>query len=333
MSAGHAPSSGPGFRLGYHAGIEYLLPMTQTRRSWLKNTAALAALPASPLLAVSDPYERTGSRLEVGLAAYSFRNHFRTMRGKPNGKFSEDAPEMTMAGFIDFCASHGIAGAELTSYFFPPKTGAADFADLRRLAHINGVAISGTAVGNNFSWPKDAPERAEQMAYVKEWIDNAVIMGAPHIRVFAGKHPKGVSAEDAERNAVEALEEAGDYAAKKGIFLGIENHDSISTSDRLLRIVRAVDNPFVGVNLDSGNFKGDDVYAEMEASAPYSVNVQLKTELENAGKREPADQERVIRILKDAGYAGYVILEYEEDADPYENVPPLIEKLQALCAE
>lgn len=306
--------------------------MKTNRRNWMRGALGLSLAPAGQLLAVPEPYQRASGKLSVGLAAYSFRNHFRYMRGKENSRFDETKPEMTMPSFIEYCAKNGAAGSELTSYFFPPDVTAADMAECRKVAHVNGVVVSGTAVGNNFSYPKDAPERADQMAYVREWIDHAAIMGAPHIRVFAGKHPRGVSAEDAERNAVEALEEAGEYAASKGIFLGIENHDSITTADRLLRIVKAVKNPFVGVNLDSGNFKADDVYAEMEASAPYAVNVQLKTEIKVGDGRKPADQERVISILKDTGYAGYVILEYEETKDPYEHVPPLLDQLNMLCA-
>ncbi|MEQ1842460.1 MAG: sugar phosphate isomerase/epimerase family protein, partial [Verrucomicrobiales bacterium] len=195
-----------------------------------------------------------------------------------------------------------------------------------------GVKISGTAVGNNFSHPKDSPERAEQIAYVKQWIDYAALMGAPHIRVFAGKHPKGVSGEEAEQNAVEALTEAAVYAAEKQVYLGIENHDSITTADRLLRIVRAVESPWVGVNLDSGNFIADDVYAEITASSPYAVNVQLKTEIKVGNGKKPADLERVVKILKDTGYEGFVVLEFEEETDPYEHVPPLLEKLQTWCA-
>jgi sugar phosphate isomerase/epimerase len=187
-------------------------------------------------------------------------------------------------------------------------------------------------VGNNFSYPKDAPERAEQMAYVKAWVDKAAILGAPHVRVFAGKHPKGVSEEEAEGNAIEALKEAGNYAKEKGVYLGIENHDSIGSADRLLRIIKAVDHPHVGVNLDSGNFRTDDPYADMVASAPYSVNVQLKTELSVAGQKQPADQERIIGILKESGYDGFVVLEYEEDKNPYEHVPPLLGELKASCS-
>jgi hypothetical protein len=62
--------------------------------------------------------------------------------------------------------------------------------------------------------------------------------------------------------------------------------------------------------------------------------VQLKTEIKVKDSKEktPADLERVVKILKDTGYAGHVILEFEEETDPYENVPPLLEKLQAWCA-
>jgi hypothetical protein len=89
------------------------------------------------------------------------------------------------------------------------------------------------------------------------------------------------------------------------------------------------------VNLDSGNFIAEDVYAEIAASAPYAMNVQLKTEIKigKTGKEKaPADLERVVKILKDTGYEGFVVLEYEEENDPFEHVPPLLEKLLNWCA-
>lgn len=308
--------------------------MKTSRRTWMTGALGLGLAPFTDVFAVTEPYPRSGKGLKVGLAAYSFRNCFKFSRGKENPKFAGEDKAMDMPAFIEYCAKYGVEGAELTSYFFPPDCDASYFTDCRRIAHVNGVQISGTAVGNNFSHPKDAPERVEQIAYVKQWIDNAVLMGAPHIRVFAGSHPKGVSPEDAEQNAIEALAESAVYAAEKGIFLGIENHDSITTADRLLRIVRGVDSPWVGVNLDSGNFIAEDVYAEMAASAPYAVNVQLKTEIKvgDGKEKSPADLERVVKILKDTGYAGYVVLEFEEETDPYEHVPPLLEKLQSWCA-
>jgi len=303
------------------------------RRRFIQGACALGLAPVSSLFAVSQPYERTGSRMTVGVAAYSFRNHFRWARGgRENPNLAEGARVIDMPGFIRYCGEIGAGSAELTSYFFPPEVDDAVFAACREAAHINGVAIAGTAVGNNFSHPPGSEERAEQMAYVKEWIDHAVTMGAPHVRVFAGRHPAGVEAEDAVRHAIGALEEAGDYAAGRGIFLGIENHDSVTTAESLLHIVRAVDSPYVGINLDSGNFIADDVYAEFAACVPYSINVQIKTEMRVPERGTPADMPRLVRLLRDGGYAGHVVLEYEEDGDPFEAVPPLVETLTELCS-
>lgn len=295
-------------------------------------TGALGAglLTGTRAFGVPEPYARTGGRLSVGLAAYSFRNHFAVMKGKPNPR-SEGKEIIDMPGFIQFCAEHGAAGAELTSYFFPPEVDRATLAECRKVAHLSGVAVAGTAVGNNFSHPAGSPELAEQMDYVKEWIDHATVLGAPHIRVFAGKHPKGVSPEEAEKNAIAALEEAADYAGKRGVFLGIENHDSIGTADRLLRIVQAVKSPWLGVNLDSGNFRSDDPYGDMRRAAPFAVNVQLKTELRIGKKKQPCDFAKVVDILHEAGYSGYATLEYEENENPFEAVPPILEELNGLC--
>ena len=309
--------------------------MQMNRRSWLTGALGLGLVPNVELFAASEPYVRSGQGMKVGLAAYSFRNHFEWSRGKKNPKFVEGDRAMDMPKFLDYCAKQGVKGAELTSYFFPPDAGEATFVECREIAARLGIAISGTAVGNNFSHPPGSPERKEQMAYVKEWIDKAALMGAPHIRVFAGTHPKGIAPEEAERNAIDALAEAAVPAGEKKIYLGIENHDSITTADRLLRIVRGVESRWVGVNLDGGNFIADDVYAEIAASAPYAVNVQLKSEIKTGpgGKEKaPADLERIVKILRDSGYDGYVVLEYEEENDPYEQVPPLLEKLLKWCA-
>jgi sugar phosphate isomerase/epimerase len=302
-----------------------------SRRDFFLHSTLLGLGAASTALGVQEPYVRTGGpRLKLGLAAYSFRNYFKTTRGKPNEKMPADQ-QIEMTDFIRFCAKHNCRGAELTSYFFDSDVSDAYLAECRDLAKSLGVVICGTAVGNNFSWPKGAPERAEQMAYVKDWIDKAAVLGAPHIRVFAGSHPKGVSAEDAERNAAEALEEAAEYAGQKKIYLGIENHDSIATADRLLRIVKAVKSPWVGVNLDTGNFKAADPYPDIAASAPYAVNVQVKVALKAGDKKVPADLIRIGQILKEANYQGYVVLEYEEDDNPYESIPPVLDDMRAFC--
>ena len=275
------------------------------------------------------PFKRAGEpNLRLSLAAYSFRSFFKFQ--KTSTREVKNRP-MDLFKFIDFCADHGCDGTELTSYFFRHDITPKYLANLRRHAFLRGVDISGTAVGNNFSLPK-GPQRTAQIAYVKKWIDHAARLGAPHIRVFAGREGKGVDRKQADQWAIDCLRECSDYAGKQGIFLGIENHDSIGSAKTLIEFVKAVDHPWFAVNLDSGNFRTADPYADFAAAAPYAVNVQLKVELRVGNERKEADLKRFADLLRQANYQGYVVLEYEAAADPYEAVPPLLKELRNILS-
>src|SRR6185295_8164567 len=108
----------------------------------------------------SGPFHRTGKpRLRLSLAAYSFRENFPIMRGKPNTKVPA-GKATDMFKFIDYCAGHGCEGAELTTYFFAEETD--DYMiKLRRHCFLRGIDVSGTAIGNNFSLPKGPKLDAE----------------------------------------------------------------------------------------------------------------------------------------------------------------------------
>jgi len=101
------------------------------------------------------------------------------------------------------------------------------------------------------------------------------------------------------------------------VHLALENHGGpTATADGLLAFVRDINSPWFGVNLDSGNFHSDDPYAELEKIAPYALNAQIKVVMSGEGKKkEPADFKRLAKILREAHYRGYVVLEYEEAGD------------------
>ena len=123
------------------------------------------------------------------------------------------------------------------------------------------------------------------------------------------------------------------YAATKGIVLALENHGGITgTPDQILKLVKAIDAPNFGVNLDTGNFRGSDPYAQLAQLAPYAFNVQVKTEIHGTGSRstEEADLARLIGILREARYSGYVVLEYEAAEDPMKAIPRYIKMLRQL---
>lgn len=302
------------------------------RRMFLHRAAVATA--AAPLLCSAiEPFSRQGPpRLRLSLAAYSFRQYFKD--GRDSDAPRADASKLIdLFQFIDFCAAHGCEGAELTSYYFPPKADSEFLLKLRRHAFLRGVSISGTAVGNTFTDP-EGPQRQEQLALVKRWIDRAALLGAPHIRIFAGSVPRGLNASEAKKLCISAVEECAGIAAQKGVFLGLENHGGIVAEPKdLLEIVRAINSPWVGINLDSGNFHTDDPYRDLEMCAPYAVNVQIKSEIRRRGERvERADFKRMIEILRKANYQGFVALEYEAAADPWTQVPVLLNELRLLLS-
>jgi sugar phosphate isomerase/epimerase len=277
------------------------------------------------------PFQRSGQpRLRLSLAAYSFRENFPLMRGKPNAKVPA-GKATDMFKFIDYCAAHGCEGAELTSYFFDAETD--DYLiKLKRHAFLRGVAISGTAIGNNFSLPKGA-KLDEEIAATKKWIDRAVLLGTSHVRVFAGIAPKDFPRAEADKMVITSLQECCEYAGQRGVFLGLENHDSIGAADTLLPMIKAVNSPWLGINLDSGNFRTADPYKDFAECVPYAVNVQIKVEVNDAaGGKRAADLKKFTQLLRDGGYQGWIALEYEAKEDAAVAVPRVLEELKRLFA-
>ncbi len=299
--------------------------MDESRRAFLRTIGAAAAVAGLPATAHAiDPIKRRGGpQMHLSLAAYSFRKYLTDYRrggpGAPKGA-------MTLEDFVDLCADYGLPGTEITSYFVPDPLPDRYLQRLRRRALLAGLTVSGTAIGNTFTHPA-GPERDREIAYAKLWIDRAADMAAPTIRIFAGNVQKGTTETQARQWTIDAIRECCDYAGKKGVILALENHGGIvTTAEQLLSIVREIDSEWFGVTWDSGNFRSADPYAELKMAAPYAVTAQIKANI--AGK--PADLARVVQILKDVNYRGWVALEYEEDEEPKVAVPRYLAELRTL---
>ena len=254
------------------------------------------------------------ARLFVGCCAYSFSNYLKS------GK-------MTMEDFILKGVELGVQGVDITTYWL--KSTDTDYLlSLRRLAYRNGMPFSGAAIGTNMCQP-DAAKRAEEIAKIRKWVDATYALGASHLRVFGGEPPAGTSDEQGVQWVVETMKPACDYAATKGVILGIESHGGItSKASNIVEIIRRVDSPYAGCNLDIANFP-ENPYPQMEACIPYATHTHIR-DYYGEGKK-PLDLDRVFQMFARGGYRGYMSAEYEAQEDPMTGVPKLIAKIKDLC--
>ena len=271
-----------------------------------------------------DPIQRPGpSRLRLSLAAYSLRKYLQSSGDRP--------AEMDLFEFVDFCHQQGLSGAELTSYYFPTTVDDAYLLKLKRHCHVHGVSVSGGAIRNDYC-QSDPVGIARDLAHTRQWVEHYAKLGAPAIRIFAGSGQADEQLEKTLARCAQICQIACVAAAEQGVLLALENHGGVTArAEQLLDIVRQVDSPAFGVNLDSGNFhSSNDPYAELAMIAPYAVNAQIKVEMQIDGKAQPTDLPRVIQILREARYSGWVALEYEAAPDPLEARPMWLDQLKSL---
>ncbi|QDV70793.1 Xylose isomerase-like TIM barrel [Rosistilla carotiformis] len=294
-----------------HSSPTPVLPLLSRRQVLTSAIAASAVAGLAPRIASAAEVipGREGPKFKFSLAAYSYRS---LLQGK-----GDVPPAMDLLGFIDECAKMQLDGVELTSYYMPEEPTDAYLIGLRAHCFRQGLAVSGTAIRNDFG-RSEGEARQRELAHVRRWIDHAAVLHAPMIRIFAGHGQKGDSPEKTHDLMVEGIQQSCDYAAKYGIYLALENHGGVTaSSEGLLKLVRDVDSPWLGVNLDTGNFRfGGEPYEQMEDVAKYAVNVQVKVVVKDVdGNPQPMNFPRLKKILTDANYRGFVVLEYEEPGD------------------
>lgn len=257
--------------------------------------------------------------MKPAICAYSFRKELQ-------------AKTMTYEDLIHKCVDWHIDGIDMTVYWLP-NTEPGYLHNLRRVAYRNGVSIYSIAVRTELTKSAQA-DRDSEVASIRKWVDVADMLGATHIRVFGGTVPKTATEEQAAPWVVECLQRGAELAAAKGVILGLENHGGICTrAERILDMVRKVNSPWVGINLDTGNFK-DHAFDQMRACLPYAVNVQVKAEMTyDDGHTGPQDWDRVVKLIAEGGYKGYLSLEYEAKEESAVAVPRGLAELRTLTAK
>ena len=293
------------------------------RRQFLRGmgaaTLASAALDFNAAASSQTPTSSASvPRLFSGCCAYSFRKYLASGR-------------MTMEDFILKAVELGLHGVDITAYWLK-STEQAYLASLRHFAFKNGMPFSGAACGASMV-KADKSKRDSVLEEIKKWVDATDALGASHLRIFAGELPKGGTVTQGIEWTVEVMKPACDYAGRSGITLGVETHDGITQrADATLEIIRRVDSPYAGVNLDITNFLADsdeDQYKQIEACVPYATHTHFRERFSNSNHL--IDFDRVWQIFARGGYKGYMSAEYEGEEDAMVAVPRLVEQIKTLC--
>ena len=291
-----------------------------TRRTFIGTCAALAAAPEARPATAPDIHFPTAPRDRLAVASYPFRN-FMDRPGHAGLKLTEFAA-MVVEKF-------GIHNIEPLSGHFP-STEPAYLDELRRAveqahAHIVNIAAS---VGASLYDP-DPARRDKAIAGSRKWVDAAVAVGSPSIRV----HIQGSrgAAPDAGR-ASESLKRVAEYGAAKNVMITLENDDLV-TEDAffLVKVIDAVNSPWLRGLPDFGNsmMNGDEDfnYKAVEAMFRHAYNIShvKDSEVDN-GKVFRVSMAKTFGIAKAAGYRGYFSMEFEGQGEPYEGTRKLIEE-------
>lgn len=171
----------------------------------------------------------------------------------------------------------------------------------------------------------DSVERNKSVENHKKWIDAAQYLGCHSIRVnlFGSDN-----AEEWKNNSVDALKKLSEYAQPKGINVLVENHGYLSSNvDLLVDVMKEVNMENCGTLPDFGNFclKREDGerweakcveefprYEGVKKMMPYAKAVSAKSyTFDDKGNEELIDYKKMLQIVKDAGYSGYIGVEFE----------------------
>ncbi|RMF83270.1 MAG: sugar phosphate isomerase/epimerase [Nitrospinota bacterium] len=241
------------------------------------------------------------------------------------------ARKFTLLEWITFCGQTlCLEGVEIESGHFAATTPAA-LKEIKKALVDQHLTLACVTAYNDFGYELVAQNERELDA-VKRWIDIALQLGSPLLRIFAG-WPHG-DRETCWAIMVEYVQRATAYAEEQGVTLVIENHNHngfLRTSADVKRLFDAIRSPWLRLNLDTGNYL--DGLPSIERTAPLALHVHAKLlHLDEEGREVHIDHARVIEILRRINYRGFVSVEYEGEEEEETAVPRGIRYLRGLLA-
>ena len=300
-----------------------------TRRELLAAGLAATALPTA-VCADDPPPTRRPNR--IATSTYSYWRY-------------RDDSKLSIEECIDLAAETGFDGVEILHVQMQDVSNAA-LQRIKQRAFSHGIDLCGFSTHQSFVKP-DAAERQRNVAHTIKCIELAYALGIPTIRVNTGRwgtsgsfdelmankgiEPRleGYTDDDGFGWVIDGLSKCLPAAEKCGVVMGLENHWGLGrTAEGVIRVIEAIDSPWLQATLDSGNFL-ERQYEQYERLAPHAIFVQAKTYFGGGTWYTlDIDYDRLAAILRGVGYRGYISLEFEGQEAQETAIPKSLELLR-----
>ncbi|MEZ4888274.1 MAG: sugar phosphate isomerase/epimerase family protein [Chitinophagales bacterium] len=321
--------------------------MKQTRRIFIKKTgqvvAGLGLVSGIPLISsCGSPSANVDQELEKGAEkevekASTGELFFKISLAQWSLNKSLFAGEMDN---LDFAAKakndFGIEAVEYVNQFFKDKAEDQTYlAEMKKRAADNGVKSLLIMIdGEGGLGDTDDAKRKQAVENHYKWVEAAKFLGCHSIRVNA--YGEGTAA-DVAKAAVDGLGSLAEFAAKSGMNVIVENHGGYSSNGMwLTNVMNEIHRTNCGTLPDFGNFclkqtqeenwqdrkclDEYDRYKGVREMMPLAKAVSAKThDFDENGNETHTDYKKMMQIVKDAGYTGYVGVEYEGREMPAED--------------
>jgi len=301
------------------------------RRSFFQQTSMAAfagIMPVTELMPVNSNKE---SRIKLSVSSYSYW-HFK-------------GEKFPIEKVIDEAAAMGLDGIDILHRQMESEDNAY-LQKIKKHSFLNGIALTCLSIHQGFVTP-DKTELKTHVDHTIHCIELAYKMGIPCLRLNTGRWNTiksfddlmknrgvepilpGYTVEDGFKWCVDGINQCLKKAEELGVLLALENHWGLgSTPEGMLKIHDRVNSPWLGLLMDTGNFL-ENPYEKLKMIAPKTSFVQAKTYY-GGGEWYSLDLDynKIINILKEVNYQGYISIEFEGKEDPKTGVQKSVDLLR-----
>ena len=289
---------------------------------WSAFAAAAATLPATGFASTNAPLYK------ISLAEWSLHRSL----------FAKKVEHLDFAKIAK--TEFGIEAIEYVNQFFKDKAkDQAYLGEMKKRAEDHGVkSLLIMCDGEGHLGDADEAKRTQAIENHKKWVDAALFLGCHAIRVNAAS--QGTYEEQIDR-AADGLARLTEIAEKSNLSVIVENHGGLSSNGAWLSsVMKKVNKPRCGTLPDFGNFRVSvtemyDRYQGVQELMPFAHAVSAKShDFDEQGNETNTDYRKMMKIVVDAGYRGYVGIEYEgKNPDEYAGIRATKKLLETVRSE